>query len=77
VLVVIFENTELKKLTDQQPCDLENIYRKTVAEQFAYNKKLMSRELNQQGIHTILTRPADLTVNTINQYLEFKARGLI
>ena len=77
VLVVIFENTELKKLTDQRPTELEDVYTKTVAEQFVYDKKLMQRELNQQGIHAILTRPADLTVNIINQYLEFKARGLI
>jgi uncharacterized protein (DUF58 family) len=77
VLVVIFENTELKQITNSSPSDLEGIYTKTVAEQFAYNKKLMARELNQYGIYTILTRPADLTVNAINQYLEFKARGMI
>ncbi|MDR1155609.1 MAG: DUF58 domain-containing protein [Bacteroidales bacterium] len=77
VLAVIFENTELKKLTDRRPSDLEEIYTKAVAEQFACNKKIMSRELNRHGIYTVLTRPADLTVNTINQYLEFKARGMI
>ncbi len=77
VLVVIFENTELKQVTDHKPTSLEEIYTKTVAEQFAYNKKLMAKELNQHGIYTVLTRPADLTVNTINQYLEFKARGMI
>ena len=77
LLAVIFENTELKQLTEHRPTDLEGIYTKTVAEQFAHNKKLMARELNRHGIHTVLTRPADLTVNTINQYLEFKARGLI
>ena len=77
VLVIIFENAELKKLTDQKPGDLEDIYTKTVAEQFVYDKKLMSRELNRHGVHTVITRPADLTVNTINRYLEFKARGMI
>ena len=77
VVSVIFENTELKQLTDHKPTDLEGMYTKTVAEQFAYNKKLMARELNRHGIHTILTRPADLTIDTINRYLEFKARGMI
>ncbi len=77
LLIVIFENTELKKVTDQRAADLEGIYQKTIAEQFAHNKKLMAKELNQHGIYTVLTPPADLTVNTINQYLEFKARGLI
>ncbi len=77
VLVVVFENTELKQITDSQPVDLEGIYKKTVAEQFAHNKVLMTKELNQYGIYTVLTRPSDLTVNTINRYLEFKARGMI
>ena len=77
LLVVIFENTELRQITDNKPSDLEGIYRKTIAEQFAYNKILMTKELNRYGIHTILTRPADLTVNIINKYIEFKARGMI
>jgi len=77
VSVVIFENTELKKVTDQKPTDLEGIYTKTVAEQFGYNKKLVSRELNRHGVHTVVTRPAELNVNIINRYLEFKARGMI
>jgi len=33
--------------------------------------------LRQHGIQTIYTRPADLSVNTVNKYLELKARGLI
>lgn len=77
VLVVIFENTELKQVTESNPKNMEDIYRKTIAEQFVYNKKLMAKELGQHGIYTVLTRPADLTVSTINQYLEFKARGMI
>ncbi len=77
VLAVIFENTELKQVVNTKAKDLEEIYRETVAEQFVYNKRLMSKELNQNGIYTVLTHPANLTVNTINQYLEFKARGMI
>ncbi len=29
------------------------------------------------GIQAILTKPQDLTLNTINKYLELKSRGLI
>ncbi|MDR2040348.1 MAG: DUF58 domain-containing protein [Bacteroidales bacterium] len=77
LLIVIFENTELKEISEQKADNLEGIYQKAIAEQFIYNKKLMAKELNQYGIYTIITRPADLTVNTINQYLEFKSRGMI
>ena len=56
---------------------LDDIYTKTIAEKFAFEKKQIAIELNKVGIHTILTKPQDLTVNTINKYLEIKARGLL
>ena len=37
----------------------------------------MVRELQQRGIQTVITAPEDLTVNTINKYLEIKAKGLL
>jgi hypothetical protein len=42
-----------------------------------YEKKLIVNELRKYGIQTILSKPQDLTVNTINKYLEIKARGLL
>ena len=47
---------------------------KTIAEKFAYEKRLIVKELNQHGIATILTAPENLTVQTVNKYLEIKAR---
>ncbi|AFD09218.1 hypothetical protein Solca_4228 [Solitalea canadensis DSM 3403] len=77
LLVVFFENTELEELLDSKPENTEDIYLKTIAEKFSYDKKLIVKELNQHGIHTVLTPPSKLTVNTLNKYLEFKSRGLI
>ena len=37
----------------------------------------MVQKLNQYGIQATLTKPQDLTINTINKYLELKSRGLI
>jgi len=37
----------------------------------------MVQQLKQYGIQAILTRPEELAVNSINKYLELKARGLI
>lgn len=56
---------------------LEDIYVKTVAEKTILEKKLIVKELNKNGIHSILTEPANLSVNTINKYLELKSLGLI
>lgn len=74
LLVVFFENTELKALTDRKASKIEDIYIKTIAEKFSFEKRLMVKELHMNGILSILTSPEHLTVNTINKYLELKTR---
>lgn len=77
LVVIFFENTELESLIAEDVEDLQAIYHKTIAEKFSLEKRLMQKELQKYGIQTILTRPEELTVNTINTYLEIKARGII
>lgn len=77
LLVVFFENTELKKLSEETAPDVEGIYIKTIAEKFAYDKKLIVKELAKHGIQSILSAPQNLTINTINRYLEIKAKQKI
>jgi uncharacterized protein (DUF58 family) len=74
LLVVFFENTGLKQLVESEADDIEGVYVKTIAEKFAYEKRLIVKELNQHGIATILTAPENLTVQAVNKYLEIKAR---
>jgi len=74
LLIVFFENTELKSLIENKAHTLEDIYIKTIAGKFAYEKRLMVKELHKNGIPSILTTPENLTVNTINKYLELKTR---
>ena len=77
LVVIFFENTELHQLIQENAEDLQAIYDQTIAQQFFYDKKVMVKELQKHGIQTVLTTPEDLTVNTINKYLEIKARGLL
>ncbi len=77
VVVIFFENTELTDLTNLKTTNVEDIYVKTIAQKFMYEKKLIVKELAKYGIHSILTKPQDLTINTINKYLEMKARNMI
>ena len=74
LLVVFFENTELKSLIETKVSSMENIYIKTIAEKFVFEKRLMVKELHKNGIPSILTSPENLTVNTVNKYLELKTR---
>jgi Uncharacterized conserved protein (some members contain a von Willebrand factor type A (vWA) domain) len=77
LVVVFFENTEIRKLAEEPVRSTAEVYRQTVARQFLYDKSEMVAKLRQYGIQAVLTKPQDLTLNTINKYLELKSRGLI
>lgn len=77
LVVILFKNTELDTIINDNAEDIQSIYHKTIAEKFAFEKRLMVKELKKHGIQTILTSPQNLTINTINKYLEIKARGLL
>ena len=74
---IFFENTELIDYMDKNAENIEDIYSKTIARKLQNEKQLMVQELKHYGIHSILTTPTDLSINTINKYLAFKSRGLI
>jgi len=77
LVVIFFKNTELENLITEKATDIKGIYQKTIAEKFAYEKRLIVKELKRRGVYTILTKPENLTVDVINKYLEFKAKGVI
>jgi len=77
LVVIFFENTELNEFADREAETVRQIFDQTMAEKFIYEKKLIVNELRKHGIQTILTKPENLTISTINKYLEIKARGLI
>jgi len=77
MVVVFFENTEIRKLAAEEVRTTADVYRQTVARQFLQDKREMVTKLRQYGIQAVLTKPQDLTLNTINKYLELKSRGLI
>ena len=77
LIVIFFDNTELNRLITKQTKNVQEVYDKVIAEKFAFEKRLIVRELMQHGIQSILTLPENLTMDTINKYLELKARGMI
>lgn len=77
LLVVIFENAELATLSKSKAETIEDIYVRTIAEKFSYEKKMIVKELNKYGIHTLLTTPENISIQTLNKYLEFKTRHAV
>ena len=77
LVVVFFENTEVIRYSEKEARNVEEIYYQTIAQKFVSEKQQIVNKLKQFGIQTILTAPEDLSINTINKYLELKSRGLI
>ena len=77
LVIVFFVNTEIEDFTKKDAETTEEIYHQTIAKKYVNEKIQMMQKLRQHGIQTILTRPEDLSINTINKYLELKSRGFI
>lgn len=77
LIVVFFRNTELNRLIDKKTEKLNEVYDKIIAEKLAFEKRLIVRELTRHGIQCVLSSPESLTIDSINKYLEIKARGMI
>lgn len=77
LVVIFFENTELRQIMDTSAKSVADVYEVAIAEKFDMEKRTIRRALARNGIQTILTRPESLTIDTINKYLEIKSKGLI
>ena len=77
LVIIFFENTEVEKAAKMEPQHVRDIYLKTFAEKYTMDKKKIALELRKSGIQTVLTTPENLTIDSINKYLELKARGVI
>ena len=77
LVVVFFQNTELNDIIHNKAETVQEVYDKVIAEKFAFEKRLIVNELKKYGIYSVLTQPENLTLDTINKYLEIKARGIL
>jgi uncharacterized protein (DUF58 family) len=77
LMVVLFENTELKQFTETAVGTVEDIYVRTIADKYRFEKRLIVRELQKNGIIGVLSTPQELSINAMNKYLELKKRQSI
>ncbi|GAA4299439.1 DUF58 domain-containing protein [Aestuariibaculum suncheonense] len=77
LVVIFFKNTELDTIIKNKAETVQQVYDKVIAEKFDFEKRLIVNELKKYGIYSILTTPENLTIDTINKYLEIKSRGLL
>ena len=77
LVVVFFKNTELENVIKSRPATTEEIYVKTIAEKFDFDKRQIVRELGTNSCIALLTSPNELTADAVNKYMEIKARGML
>lgn len=77
LVIVFFENVEFNELIYKKAANIREIYDQVIAEKFAFEKRLIVQELRKYGIYSVLTKPENLTIDSINKYLEIKARGIL
>ena len=77
LVVVIFENTELLEYAQKKADYISEIYTQTMAQKLLLDKRKLVKKLRTYGVSTILSKPEDLSINTVNKYLELKSQGLI
>lgn len=77
LLVVFFEDRELREFIARTPKTSEDYYQQTIARKYAADQRLIVSELRENGITALLTLPENLSVNVINKYLEMKSRNML
>ncbi|MEM7162686.1 MAG: DUF58 domain-containing protein [Bacteroidota bacterium] len=77
LVVMFFKNTEIIEYSEEEATDVRGIFTQTIAKRMIREKQKMLRKLFQYGIQAILTDPKNLSINTVNKYLELKSRGMI
>lgn len=77
LVVVFFENTELRAFSEAEVKNVQDVYYRTIAQTMMLQKREIVKNLRAAGVYTVLTKPEDLSMKTIEAYLSLKARGVI
>jgi len=77
VLVIFFEDVELRDFAARPPQSSEDCFHQVIADPLIYEKQYVTTTLRRHGIYSLLTTPEDLSVDVINKYLEMKAKRLL
>ena len=76
LVVVLFKNMEVDQLSREEGKKVEQIFMQNIAFSLYFEKRKIVNKLKTYGIQAILTAPQQLTVNTINKYLEIKSKRM-
>lgn len=77
LVIILFENTELSNACYSSPNTVDDVLSTNVARSIYLEQQQMLSLLKRNGIQTLYTRPESVSINSLNKYLELKARRLL
>ena len=77
LVVIFFSNTGLLETIEKPVEEISDIYIRTFAKKQLMQKDNIAEELTSNGIQISVSTPSDLSMNTINKYLEIKAKRML
>jgi uncharacterized protein (DUF58 family) len=77
VLCITLKDSDLVALADEIPDTAGDVYQKAVAGQLLLEQQNTLSKLQQNGVLVLESTPENLSVATVNRYLELKGRQLI
>lgn len=77
LLVVFFENSEITENLKEEASDLKAVYEKGVGFDRIQKGQLITRELQNAGIRTVLSPPEKLSIQVIKKYAEIKKQQIL
>ena len=78
--IMLWQRQRMEQRADGQVetvLKVNDIYGQTIARKMSHEKISMVQKKKKMGIQTIYTAPSDLSMKTVNKYLELKGKGLI
>lgn len=76
-LCVTIKDSDLVSIADAVPNAAENVYQKAVAGELLMEQQNTLEKLRERGVLVLNAAPEDLSVATVNRYLELKGRNMI
>ena len=76
-LCITLKDSDLAELAGAVPDTIEDVYRKTVADQLLLEQQGIFDDLRQNGVLVVDALPENTSIATVNQYLKLKERNLL
>ena len=76
-MCVAISNRDVAELAGQLPENMNDLYEKAMAQKMLSQRAAVFEKLRRQGVGILDVDASQLTIATVNRYLELKARGAI